>query len=196
METATNELTDKRIHATHRLVEGRVCGACNNGWMSRLEESAKPTLIELIENRRGVWEIGDQEASIVAKWAVKTAYVLANVSKGNKPVQPEHIACLNGDTGLVPNAVGVFGFQFSYDRQNSYFQTGRWPQVIREVPHLRLHRALRRHTRLPLQHRHLHLLLAYWPHQPSQFVVAAGVQVPIWPRRPSSGPRTSHPPDR
>jgi hypothetical protein len=119
VETATNELTDKRIHATHRFVEGRICGACNNGWMSRLEESAKPTLIELIENHRGVWGIDDEKASVIAKWAVKTAYVLANVSKGNKPVQPEHIACLTRDTGLLPD--------LSVSSASSFLATDRTP---------------------------------------------------------------------
>lgn len=37
------EVTAQRIFATRRLVEGRVCAACNNGWMSELENTAKAT---------------------------------------------------------------------------------------------------------------------------------------------------------
>src|SRR5688500_17968189 len=50
------EVIKQRIFATRRLVEGRVCTTCNNGWMSDLENRAKPTLIPLIEHKRAVWE--------------------------------------------------------------------------------------------------------------------------------------------
>ncbi|MFD6094013.1 hypothetical protein ACFWGN_18005 [Oerskovia sp. NPDC060338] len=53
------------------LVARSVCGPCNNGWMSALEDSAKPSLLALI---RGTDATFEQEALVsLATWAVKTA---------------------------------------------------------------------------------------------------------------------------
>src|ERR1035441_2451011 len=34
----------------------RICEGCNNGWMSELEESAKPLILEVIRDRKSVVE--------------------------------------------------------------------------------------------------------------------------------------------
>src|SRR6266536_830103 len=73
------ETTKPRIHASWRLVEGRVCTACNSGWMSRFEDAVRPVLVDLIGQRRSLWELTAQESALVARWVVKTAYLLANV---------------------------------------------------------------------------------------------------------------------
>jgi len=48
------EVTTQRIFATRRLVEGRVCTPCNNGWMSDLETNVKTTLVPLTEHKRAL----------------------------------------------------------------------------------------------------------------------------------------------
>lgn len=48
-----------------------VCGACNNGWMSRLESAAQPVLTPLILGDSGAIAVGDQP--MIAMWAQKTA---------------------------------------------------------------------------------------------------------------------------
>jgi hypothetical protein len=55
-----------------------VCGRCNSGWMSRLEDVAKRVLTPLILGKRGRIEVRDQAA--VAMWAQKTALVAMLVS--------------------------------------------------------------------------------------------------------------------
>jgi hypothetical protein len=95
------QVTKQRIFATRRLVEGRVCALCNNGWMSELENAAKPVLIPLIEQKRAIWELTADEAIVIAKWAVKSAYVLANVSLASAPAPPEHLWQLCGGAGEV-----------------------------------------------------------------------------------------------
>jgi len=52
----------------------RVCRACNNGWMSRLESRAKPVIESLIDDRLDVLDL--QSMASIAAWAVKTAMVL------------------------------------------------------------------------------------------------------------------------
>lgn len=55
-----------------------VCGDCNNGWMSRLENLARRTLTSLILGKPGVISLEDQGA--VAAWAQKTALTALLVS--------------------------------------------------------------------------------------------------------------------
>jgi hypothetical protein len=45
-----------------------VCGACNNGWMSRLQEAAKPKLVPLL---RGTWSgLSASDCPAISAWAV------------------------------------------------------------------------------------------------------------------------------
>ena len=125
-----DEVTKQRVHASRRLVEGRICASCNNGWMSRLEETARPLLVDLIDNKRAQWELSVQESALLARWAVKTAYMLANVSLAGKPAPSDHLWQLSGDSGQIRNGVGVFGLQIAYDRTASFLQTPSWPQVL------------------------------------------------------------------
>jgi hypothetical protein len=58
-----------------------VCGTCNNGWMSLLEEAAKPLLVSLF-NAAGTSIALDAEAQLIlARWAFKTAAVAAQVTR-------------------------------------------------------------------------------------------------------------------
>src|SRR5262245_42752099 len=45
-----------------------VCGPCNNGWMSRLQEAVKPNLVPLL---RGTWsELSAGDCEAISAWAV------------------------------------------------------------------------------------------------------------------------------
>ena len=61
-------------HPLSSLTVGNVCQTCNNGWMSRLEASALPILID---GHRG--PITPEEAEIFSRWMTKTAVAL-NIS--------------------------------------------------------------------------------------------------------------------
>jgi hypothetical protein len=68
---------DGVAHRSKRL-ESRVkhvCGGCNQGWMSRLEEAAKPILMPMMfDNLPLVLSPSDQWT--LARWAVKTALMV------------------------------------------------------------------------------------------------------------------------
>src|ERR1700689_5341416 len=51
----------------------RVCEACNNGWMSHLESTAKPIIIGLIRGGRSLSSLEEEDRRILARWAGKTA---------------------------------------------------------------------------------------------------------------------------
>jgi hypothetical protein len=52
-----------------------VCGDCNGGWMSKLEQDSKPTIGPLLRGSDIVTPIDTAQQSVVARWAVKTAMV-------------------------------------------------------------------------------------------------------------------------
>lgn len=177
------EVTKQRIHASRRLVEGRVCAGCNNGWMSRLEDAAKSTLIELIENKRALWELTADESAVLAKWAVKSSYLLANVSLAGKPVPVEHLWQLCGDDGQIPEGVGVFGFQIAYDQNVSFLQIPAWPQLLANGQTPQSTQEPPGAYKVVWQFRSLILLVARYSVPPSQLVTVSGLHVPIWPNR-------------
>jgi hypothetical protein len=72
-----------------RLRRRIVCRACNNGWMSRLENATKPLLEPLIFGRSH--ELSSRDRMVLATWAVKTAVTLNEVSPGSKLVFPAAI---------------------------------------------------------------------------------------------------------
>lgn len=47
-----------------------VCRACNNGWLSQLEQNAKPLLTEVLNGRQRTFSVADQK--LLATWIVKT----------------------------------------------------------------------------------------------------------------------------
>jgi hypothetical protein len=129
--SATEALVEApRIHSSFNFVQGQICEECNTGWMSRLEGVAKPILVPLIENERVIQSLLPEEAEIVGKWAVKTAYMHSWTSPLKRPVQLDHLKALLGDDGRPFLGVGVFGMQSDFDKQTAYLQrrspTLRW----------------------------------------------------------------------
>jgi hypothetical protein len=53
-----------------RLTVKCVCASCNNGWVSQLEDAAKPVLLDMILDKRRAFTRA--EAQAVARWATKT----------------------------------------------------------------------------------------------------------------------------
>jgi hypothetical protein len=64
-DTYDAEVFDQKVRA--------VCERCNNGWMSRLEQRAKPLLLDLMAGRAHVLTRSDQQT--LAVWAAKTTFV-------------------------------------------------------------------------------------------------------------------------
>lgn len=79
------------------LVVRAVCEHCNNGWMSQLENRAKPILQPLLEGRRCGLDIADQ--TTIALWTLKTAMVLEGLDPAERrvytQVEREHLRALS-----------------------------------------------------------------------------------------------------
>lgn len=67
------EITRTWFAPTGSMVVKRVCARCNGGWMSRLEEAAKPLLEQLVQGLATTLSPGDQR--VIAAWAHKTLAV-------------------------------------------------------------------------------------------------------------------------
>lgn len=63
-----------------------VCSRCNGGWMSALEEQARPILTVLIKacGDTGTIRLDRTEAAVLARWAVKTAWTDELALAGDK----------------------------------------------------------------------------------------------------------------
>lgn len=57
------------------VITREVCQDCNNGWMSRLEQTAKPLILSLVDAARDgtLLELNTEQRRILATWAQKTA---------------------------------------------------------------------------------------------------------------------------
>ena len=155
-----------RVHASRRFVEGRVCTGCNAGWMSRLETAASPMLKDLIDGNRGLSSLTDAERALLARWSVKTAYVIAGASVAKWPVPPPHMLTLNGDDGQIPGGVNVFACQRTFDPEHliNFIQSESWPQFLGEGGAPVQLSSARDAYKIAFSYKHLFLLVAFMPH--------------------------------
>jgi hypothetical protein len=92
----------------NNFVLGAVCSVCNNGWMSRLETQVKPNLTLLIKDVSAT----PSDRRALAKWAVKTVYVLWRYLEPPVGAFPRsHGKQLIGDGMALPRRVAVFSRQ-------------------------------------------------------------------------------------
>jgi hypothetical protein len=67
----------RRVHV-NKFVNASVCGGCNHGWMSRLEQNIDP-VIEKLNSVDDVKGLSRDEVETMARWAAKTAVVLSSL---------------------------------------------------------------------------------------------------------------------
>jgi hypothetical protein len=84
----------------------RVCGACNNGWMSRLEEQAKPVLESILDDK--LKAVDTLLQAVVARWAVKTVMVLEAVDSSRSCFYSEDERSLMRTTQSIPKRTSVW----------------------------------------------------------------------------------------
>jgi hypothetical protein len=79
-----------------------VCAKCNNGWMSRLQERAKPFLVQLFKGSRTA--LGDEAQSAIAAWATMVTMTAEFMlgSAGKIGALPEHRTQLMQSEAAIP----------------------------------------------------------------------------------------------
>ncbi len=169
-----------RVHGTWRFVEGRVCRRCNNGWLSDLERDVRPGLEVLIKNGGRLVALTQPQRLLLARWAAKTAFLIASVSPFQRPVPPGHLWVMNNG-GNVPEGVAVFGGQSGTSARTAYLQSTMWPQYHLRRAGIRVG-AVADAYKIGFQIVDLMLLVAFTPQSGVQFVTAAGVHIPLNPQ--------------
>jgi hypothetical protein len=86
----TMEVVSTRRQTFNALTNGLVCAGCNNGWLSQLEDRAKPLLIPLVTGERSIYDLVLREQAILSRWALKTACTLNRASNFHQFVPPDH----------------------------------------------------------------------------------------------------------
>lgn len=108
--SVTGNAVSRRIQNTASIVLGQVCGECNNGWMSELENQVRPLVQSMLPGVIGR-TLSAADAGTLARWAFKTAIVL-NAASNYRHIVPEaHYAHLYS-TRQVPARVVVDASSF------------------------------------------------------------------------------------
>ena len=187
--SSDREIIEKRRHSADALLEGRICKVCNEGWMSRLEDEVKPILIPLMEGSRSVFGLGDKERLILSRWAAKTAYMLNSSSSLHDYVEERHLRELADDAAHLPGGVAVFaqqhGLADAHTRYFSWVQQNHWPYLPLRPPAEHEKNTGEGGYKIGLQFDKLLLLVVYWPHPSWNFILGAGMHVPLWPLLPT-----------
>ncbi|WP_143765411.1 hypothetical protein [Catenulispora acidiphila] len=80
-----------------------LCGPCNNVWTSGMEDAAKPLLINMFSGKQT--ELDEAAQRDLARWAFKTAAILAHVTRRQEQLPVEHCRAFHRSDEPPP---GVF----------------------------------------------------------------------------------------
>jgi len=83
-----------------------LCTSCNNGWMSRLEDEAKPVLESILDDK--LKDINASAQSTIARWAVKIAMVLESIDSNRTWFYADDERQLMGAVQSLPPRTSVW----------------------------------------------------------------------------------------
>ncbi|HEY5741615.1 MAG TPA: hypothetical protein VIS99_03660 [Terrimicrobiaceae bacterium] len=159
--------------------------------MSILESQSKELILSLAYGRRSILEIEDEEALLLARWTVKTAYVL-HTSANWRPVVPdEHIYRLDHDSYHLPERVYVVGHTLDQKRTSkesqffSWSQSTSWPILFYEdEPSKENLKVLRtKGYKIGLRLGGLFVMVVHNPWEFAHLCLSKWKHVPLYPRR-------------
>jgi hypothetical protein len=162
-----------RIERQHQTAdayrEGRVCTACNTGWMSNVETAARPILVDLVDGRRAIGSLSESERDVVSRWHVKTALMLASSALEGPARRPRFYADVRA--GRVPARMVVVGHQrppverFALPMEVGWLVNPGWvsPPPYTAADESRFKKLVPVSFKVTLWMRHVTLTAAYWP---------------------------------
>jgi hypothetical protein len=70
-----------RCHGLNNFAVKNVCANCNGGWMSRLEDHARPFILGLLNQQTALRDLLPESRLVVSRWAVKTAFMILSIQQ-------------------------------------------------------------------------------------------------------------------
>jgi len=94
-----------------------VCKNCNNGWMSRLEESIKPFILSAINNKNYI--LNSKQVKMLARWVVMKVLVAENNHEGTQvtPVEDRKTFYENSE---IPSYFRIYMARHDTDNESAY----------------------------------------------------------------------------
>jgi hypothetical protein len=92
---------------------------------------SKDLLLSLARGKRRILAIEDHEALLLARWTVKTAFVLHTSANWRRVVPDDHIFKLDCESCRLPERVYVVGHTYKGSREFSWSQTKTWDFIAR-----------------------------------------------------------------
>lgn len=120
------KIISQRKHDFSSFVSGDICANCNNGWMSKLENTAKNLILNLAAGRTHVGRLSHDEALLIARWTAKTAFVMHASSNWRRVIPEDHYRILDTNSYNLPDGVFVIGHSFNGSKIFSWSQTTTW----------------------------------------------------------------------
>ncbi len=183
-----SQIIAKRTQTMNSMVAGKVCSNCNCGWMSDLEKSVKLLLIALASGERLITQSAEdltqKESFLLARWAVKTAYVLDHSILHGQNVPLSHVHQLYNDNNVLPKSVNVFIGRQSNNTKIAWHDSRTWYgkhiRDISAVGRAEFNMKTSDSYKVTLLIGKLLLLVAYFPDQEWFMATAQGVHRTLW----------------
>jgi hypothetical protein len=119
------EVLSTRPLTYENLREGRICAKCNNGWMSDLEQGCQGILRDMMHSRRLPEQLSEKECLLVARWAVKTAFVVNSSANYTIKVPEQQLKQLRERSDDLPWGIVVVATTSSFFN-SGWMQSTRW----------------------------------------------------------------------
>jgi hypothetical protein len=102
-----------RCHGLNNFAVKNVCADCNGGWMSRLENHAKPFILGLINQQTALRELLPDARLVVSRWAVKTAFMILSIQHTKHELPWRIFQNLGTDEERGPDECSVLAAQLA-----------------------------------------------------------------------------------
>lgn len=160
---------------------GGICGKCNGGWMSSLENDTIPILTPLVRGEGTISELSDAQRRTLARWMLKTAFVLNTSEQATQFVPTSFIHDVR--EGRLPDGVTLFARELDAVPSQPYQKfSGRHMAISHnESWHADDVNALAaQHWKLAVSLGRLQLLIVFWP-DPSWLYATWPIHRLVWP---------------
>ena len=84
----------------------RICEPCTNGWMSRLENNAKPVIVGLMDGSLKPDTMDDEQRRLLGRWAGKSALVESYAVGAQKPIDPQILYAMRQTKMAIRESLG------------------------------------------------------------------------------------------